>query len=98
MPSNIFDPGTYEKDSPPNAGRAARKISKPDYTRSQSGLFDRLLAFFIGFVLGFVFLFVFYMIPVLAAAGGRGFRRRVHLYVGAQGMPKAPVPAAGAVL
>lgn len=44
--------------------------SIPDYSASPSGVFDHILAFFIGFAAGFLILFIFYKIVPLAIAGG----------------------------
>jgi len=42
----------------------------PDYSRSQSGATDHILAFFIGFAVGAAVLFIFYKIIPLSIGGG----------------------------
>ena len=53
-----------------SAGRQARSVVLPDYTRSPSGLLDHIIACAIGFAAGFAVLFIFYKIITLSIAGG----------------------------
>jgi tight adherence protein B len=50
-----------------------RRLSKPDYSRSQSGIAARALSFIIGFAMGFVILFVYYKAIPFSIVCGAAF-------------------------
>ena len=45
-------------------------VTLPDYTKSQFGAIDYLLAFAVGFTAGFAVLFIFFRITMLSVSGG----------------------------
>ena len=65
----------------------AAKQTIPDYTLSQSGTFDHIIACAIGFGAGFAVLFIFYKIIILSLIGG-AILGLVNIFVSSQGAIK----------
>jgi tight adherence protein B len=51
----------------------ARRLSKPDYSKSQAGIAGRAVSFAIGFAIGFVILFVYYKTALFSLVCGAAF-------------------------
>ena len=86
--SNMFAAQEVNQDyeaAPPPA--PARRLDKPDYSKSQAGFFNRLVALLIGFALGFVIMFVYYKMIILSIIGG-AFFGIIYIFISAQNMTK----------
>lgn len=70
MKKNIFAEAPTEEAAERPARRAAPQLRIPDYTVSNSTIFDHILSFAVGFAAGFLVLFIFYKIILLAILGG----------------------------
>lgn len=71
--SNIFAPAPPVVYDHTIKQTSIKNINIPDYSVSQSGVFDHITSFCIGFVAGFAILFVFYRIIILSVIGGVAF-------------------------
>lgn len=74
MKQNIFA-ATPTTEQPPRSPQKPdcgerKKLSIPDYTQSNSTLFDHIIAFVVGFGAGFIVLFIFYKLILLGILGG----------------------------
>lgn len=67
--SNIFAPDSSVEEQSIEK-MIGRQIHIPDYTVSQAGIFDHVVAFLIGFAACFAVLFIFYKIWILSVIGG----------------------------
>ena len=70
MKKNIFAEAPTEEAAERPARREVPQLRIPDYTVSNSTVFDHILAFAMGFAAGFLVLFIFYKIIPLAILGG----------------------------
>ena len=70
MKKNIFAEAPTEEAAERPARREAPQLRIPDYTVSNSTIFDHILSFAVGFAAGFLVLFIFYKIILLAILGG----------------------------
>ena len=71
MQKNIFAAETEPVErAKPSKKNVEQRFSAPDYTVSQSTVFDHVISFLIGFVVGFAVLFIFYKIAILSVLGG----------------------------
>lgn len=75
MKQNMFAATSSAEEMPQGNDRKPvreeeRKLVIPDYTVSNSTLFDHIVAFLAGFGAGFIVLFIFYKIILLAILGG----------------------------
>jgi tight adherence protein B len=71
MESNLFaaSGGSSQPEQSAQSPSPVRIGKAPDYKRSTSGLFDHVLAFFIGAVAGFAIMYIFYNIIILSIIG-----------------------------
>ena len=82
--SNIFAPALpLEEHATTLQQPKAKKTNVPDYSVSQSKLYDHALACAIGFAAGFMVLFIFYKILPISLAGGAVFGA-VNIFVASQ--------------
>lgn len=75
MKQNMFAATSSAEEMPQGNDRKPvrgeeQKLVIPDYTVSNSTLFDHIVAFLVGFGAGFIVLFIFYKIILLAILGG----------------------------
>ena len=82
MPGN-FASAAFDVEEDINTGAGLRRLEMPDYTVSDGGFFEGMLAFVVGFAAGFAILFIFYKLIILSLAGGLVFGT-VNIFVSAQ--------------
>ena len=85
--ANVFSPNQQQQPEQytADAHDDARKLSKPDYSKSPATLFNHVIAFIIGFALGFGIIFVYYKLLLLSIIGGVTFGI-IYIFISSQNM------------